>query len=72
MLNRGRVSKNVELIPYLAIREVREQGPGTLTVVAPGKDYSITLEPGAAKLADYIRGRLHSDAASWSTGCRAF
>ena len=64
LLNRGRLSKNVELIPYLAIREVREQGPGTLTVVAPRHDYSITLDPGAAKLADYIRGRLHADAAS--------
>ena len=64
LLNRGRLSKNVELIPYLAIREVREQGPGTLTVVGPRQDYSITLEPGAAKLADYIRGRLHADAAS--------
>ena len=64
LLNRGRLSKNVELIPYLAIREVREQEPGTLTVVAPRQDYSITLDAGAAKLADYIRGRLHSDAAS--------
>ena len=64
LLNRGRLSKNVELIPYLAIREVREQEPGTLTVVAPRQDYSITLDTGAAKLADYIRGRLHSDAAS--------
>ena len=64
LLNRGRLSKNMELIPYLAIREVREQGPGNLTVVAPRQDYSITLDPGAARLADYIRGRLHADAAS--------
>ena len=64
LLNRGRLSKNVELIPYLAIREVREQGPATLTVVAPKQDYSIILDACAAKLADYIRGRLHSDAAS--------
>ena len=64
LLNRGRLTKNVERIPYLAIREVREQGPGTLTVVAPRQDYSLTLDQGAAVLADYIRGRLHSEAAS--------
>ena len=64
LLNRGRLSKNVELIPYLAIREVREQEPGTLTVVAPRQDYSLTLDQGAAVLAEYIRGRLHSEAAS--------
>ena len=63
-LNKGRLSKNVARIPYLAIREVREQGPGNLTVVAPRYDYSLTLDQGAAGLADFIRGRLPSDAAS--------
>ena len=63
-LNKGRLSKNVAKIPYLAIREVREQGPGNLTVVAPKYDYSLTLDQGAAVLADFIRGRLPSDAAS--------
>ena len=41
-----------------------EQGPGNLTVVAPRYDYSLTLDQGAAGLADFIRGRLPSDAAS--------
>ena len=63
-LNKGRFSKNVAQIPYLAIREVQQQGPGNLTVVTPKYDYSLTLDQDAAALADFIRTRLPSDAAS--------
>ena len=63
-LNKGRLSNNAAKIPYLAILEVQQQGPGELTVVTPMNHYSLSLDPGAAGLADFIRGRLLSDAAS--------
>ena len=63
-LNKGRLSNNAAKIPYLAILEVQQQGPGELTVVTPLNHYSLSLDPGAAGLADFIRGRLLSDAAS--------
>ncbi len=47
-LNKGRITRNVAQIPYLGIREVKEQGPGNLTVVASRFDYSLTLDHGAA------------------------
>ena len=63
-LNKGRLSNNAAKIPYLAILEVQQHGPGELTVVTPMNHYSLSLDPGAAGLADFIRGRLLSDAAS--------
>ena len=63
-LNKGRLSNNVAKIHYLVILEVQQQGPSELTVVTPMNHYSLSLVPGAAGLADFIRGRLLSDATS--------
>ena len=70
LLNKGRLSKNVRVIPYWTINTVKETGPQEVSITGPGnglgpETYETRLPAGAAApFASLVQSRLLTDAAS--------
>jgi hypothetical protein len=70
LLNKGRLSKNVMMIPYWAIETVKETGPEEVRITGPGRGlgretYEMRLPASAAaSFANLVQSRLLTDEAS--------